>query len=92
MKFDDFFGLGEILNRIRLDLKAMVKGTIKHHLRRIRKRILFIAVQSAVLFLSLVFIVVGLVLFFSRFFSLDIILIGAGGILLLFVLILNMLK
>lgn len=82
--------IGESLTNIVKGLEQIVNDLIDDNIIKIKKTVTRILIQYAIFIVSLVFIVIGGVLFLSRFFPLDLILLVGGAILLYVSLLLNL--
>lgn len=82
--------IGESLTNIVKGLEQIVNDLIDDNIIKIKKTVTRILIQYVIFIVSLVFIVIGGVLFLSRFFPLDLILLVGGAILLYVSLLLNL--
>jgi len=82
--------IGESLTNIVKGLEQIVNDLIDDNIIKIKKTVTRILIQYAIFIVSLVFIVIGGVLFLSRFFPPDLILLVGGAILLYVSLLLNL--
>ncbi|MFH1510544.1 MAG: hypothetical protein ABIF10_02545 [Candidatus Woesearchaeota archaeon] len=83
---------GELIGRIEKlfsQITRNIEGFIDYEVQRLRKKLMKIALQGTILAAGIIFILAGAALFFSRFFSLDAVLIVGGLILLYIALLLN---
>lgn len=65
-----------------LNTIAGIESTINYHIIKVRRKITHFIIQMVLLIISVLFILIGAVLFFSRFFPIDGVLLVGGAALL----------
>lgn len=81
-------GIEHTLRRIKINIEHIIEAK----LRQLRRRMMRYAASAALLIIGLAFLAGGIVLFLSRYFALDLVLIIGGIIVLYIVVLLNISK
>jgi hypothetical protein len=88
-------GLASAASRIGdklIDIIGTIENIINYNIVKARKTLLKIAIQFILFAVSLVFLLSGVVLFFSRFFPMDLVLVLGGALILYAALLFNVIK